>query len=69
MDIQALISRIAGTSVRHALTGIGGILVTKGWIAGDDWELLVTGIAMAAAAFIWSLVQKWQQTKQEAPTV
>ena len=67
MDTQGLITSIVGSTVRHALTGVGAYLVGHNWITDADWGMAVTGIVMIIAGWIWSLVQKWRNPP--APTV
>lgn len=59
MDVQALITSIIGSVFRHALTSVGAYLIGHNWITEADWGMLVTGIVMIAAGFVWSLYQKW----------
>jgi len=65
--IPELLQNITGSVVRHALTGLGGVLVTKGWISDADWQLLLAGIITFVAGLVWSLIQKWR-TPPIAPT-
>ena len=38
-----LLQSILGSVVRHALTGVGLVLVSKGWVSESDWNLLLAG--------------------------
>lgn len=39
--------------IRHVLTTLGGVAVTKGWI--DEESILeLTGLVMSAVGFAWS---------------
>lgn len=66
MDVQALIKSIVGSTVRHALTVVGAYLIGHEWITEADWEMLVTGIVMIIAGYIWAIYQKWKNPP--APT-
>ncbi len=43
--------------VRHVLTGVGGILVTRGYTDTAALETAVGGL-IALAGFIWSILAK-----------
>ena len=47
---------IAG-QIRHLLTGVGGALVTGGWLTSDQSIAIIGGL-MAAAGAAWSIWQK-----------
>jgi len=39
--------------IRHVLTTLGGVAVTKGWI-DEESTLELTGLVMSAVGFVWS---------------
>jgi hypothetical protein len=48
--------------IRHVLTTLGGVAVTKGWI--DEESILeLTGLVMSAVGFVWSF---WIKKKAQA---
>lgn len=63
MDVPELLKSIVGSVLRHALTGIGGALVFKGWITEADFNALLAGLIVVVAGLVWSLYQKWQTAK------
>lgn len=63
---ESLVARLVGSTVRHALTGVGAYLTTKGWVGKDDWAMLVTGVVMIIAGWVWSLIGKYFQTQEPA---
>ena len=38
--IPELLQNIVGSVMRHALTGLGGLLIAQGWVTEGDWERL-----------------------------
>ena len=44
-------------AIRHALTFVGGVLVTKGLI-GEGLVIEIIGSVIAVAGIVWSLVDK-----------
>lgn len=63
---ESLVARLVGSTVRHALTGVGAYLTTKGWVGEEDWAMLVTGVVLIIAGYVWSLIGKYFQTQQPA---
>jgi hypothetical protein len=43
--------------VRAVLSGVGGILVTKGFLGSSDVEIVV-GAVVSVATVVWSVLQK-----------
>lgn len=43
--------------IRHALTTLGGVAATLGWVNNSYIEPII-GVAMIAIGFIWSYVAK-----------
>ena len=43
--------------VRAVLSGVGGILVTKGFLGSSDMEIVV-GAVVSVATVVWSVLQK-----------
>ena len=43
--------------VRAVLSGVGGILVTKGFLGSSDMEIIV-GAVVSVATVVWSVLQK-----------
>ena len=49
--------------IRHALTFIGGIFVSKGYL--DEQTLLeVIGATMTLGGFVWSFISKKKKTEE-----
>jgi hypothetical protein len=55
-----LLKSITGSVVRKLLTGLGVVLVERGWISGDDWNLLLGGTIAVAAAVMWGIWEKYK---------
>ena len=51
-----------GLITRHALTALGGVLVSRGLIESTDIEGL-TGAVLLIAGVIWSVLQKNRSAK------
>ena len=66
--IPELLQSIVGSVMRHALTGVGLVLVNKGWVSADDWNQLLAGAILAVAGLVWSLYLKWKASQNPAPT-
>lgn len=49
---------VLSSAVRHGLTLLGGVLVERGWVNGDDWTSLAVNAAPAIVAFALSLAAK-----------
>ncbi len=47
--------------VRAVLSGVGGILVAKGFLGSSDMEIIV-GAAVSVATVVWSVLQKRGKT-------
>ena len=43
--------------VRAVLSGVGGILVAKGFLGSSDMEIIV-GAVVSVATVVWSVLQK-----------
>lgn len=50
--------------VRHALTTVGGIMASKGYIEAGEVEIIVGG-ALAIIGVIWSMVNKKHKKEAE----
>jgi hypothetical protein len=50
-------SEVLGGIVRHILTALGGILVTKGYVEAGQVELIVGAVATLAGV-AWSIFAK-----------
>ena len=48
--------------IRHLLTALGGVLVTKGYVDGAGLDTIV-GALVAVAGVAWSVYQKRQAAK------
>lgn len=55
-----LLKSILGTFLRAVLASAGGWLIAKGYITEADWNALLTGGIMAAAALAWGVWQKYK---------
>lgn len=60
MEIPPLISSIAGSVTRWALTGLGAYLVKKGIVSESDVAQVIAGAGVALASLAWSIWEKWQ---------
>ena len=47
--------------VRAVLSGVGGILVTKGFLGSSEVEIVV-GAVVSVATVVWSVLQKRGKT-------
>lgn len=45
--------------IRHLLTLVGGIMVSKGWLSSDTLDIII-GAILAVAPTIWSTTEKIQ---------
>lgn len=55
-------SDLFGKTFRHLLTFAGGIVVGKGWISAEIWEMAAGGImSLASAGFMY-----WANSKKSA---
>lgn len=54
-----LLKSITGSITRAILSVVGGWLINKGYISPDDWQSLVVGIGLFAAAAIWAVYQRY----------
>ncbi len=61
MDYSTLLP-IIGSFARQGLAAGGGYIVAHG-LASSDQATALQGGAMALAALLWSLYQKWQHAK------
>lgn len=43
--------------VRAVLSGVGGVLVSMGWMADAGWQQ-IAGVAVVIATSVWSVVSK-----------
>jgi hypothetical protein len=51
--------------IRHVLTTLGGVAVTKGWV-DEESALELTGLVMSAIGFVWSFWVKRKSDQVEA---
>jgi hypothetical protein len=59
--LPGLVSWVIASAARHALTGLGGVLVTAGAIQPvqqDQFVVMATGIAVWLAGLAWSAAEK-----------
>lgn len=57
-----LFAEIAGATMRHAMSGLAGLLISAGAISPDQTSQFVgiaSGIGMWVAGLAWSYGQKW----------
>ena len=66
MDIPELLKSVVGSTLRHALTGIGAVLVAKGWVSEADFNSLLAGLIVIVAGYLWSLYLKWKAAQTPA---
>ncbi len=51
--------------VRHALTAVGGGLITQGVVTSGDVEI-ISGAIIAIGGVVWSAISKWRANKKTA---
>ena len=59
MEIPPLVSSVAGSVTRWALTGLAAYLVNKGVISEADAGSIILGVGAGLASLAWSIWQKW----------
>ena len=54
---------ILGSLIRHALTALGGGLITNGTITSTDLEVVIGGV-LAIAGVVWGVISKQRAAKR-----
>lgn len=54
-----LLKSITASVMRKLLFGAGVILVERGWVSSEDWELLLTGAILIVSTVLWGVIQKY----------
>jgi hypothetical protein len=55
---EIVLKRVAASLLRHALTGLGAVLVTRGLTTEADFATLVTDLTPLLVGLGWSVYEK-----------
>jgi len=63
---KLLFRRVVTFAIRRGLSGLGLLLIERGWVDANDWGQLSLALAPIAADLAWSLWEKKQADKKLA---